>query len=57
MIVHIRMPRRPDPRDPKAKLVLDWADVAFYIFVLVLIAVVLVLALVYGGPSVLSALR
>jgi hypothetical protein len=57
MIVHVRPPRRPNPRDPKARLVLEWADVAFYIFSLVLIAVALVLALAYGGPSILSALR
>lgn len=57
MIVHVRLPRRPNPRDPRARLVLEWADVAFYIFGLVLIGVVLVLALAYGGPSVVNALR
>jgi hypothetical protein len=39
---------RSRPRDPKARLVLEWADVAFYIFTLALTAVVLVLAVVNG---------
>jgi len=50
-------PRRPQPTNPRAKLALEWADVSFYIFWLVLIAVALVLALVTYGPTLLGALR
>lgn len=42
MTVHIRPPHRPEPSDPLARRVLEWADVIFYIFWLVLSAVLLV---------------
>lgn len=57
MIVHVPLPRRPTPQDPKAKLVLDWADVIFYIFCLAFTAVSLVLGLAYYGPTVLGLLN
>jgi hypothetical protein len=57
LIVHLRLPRRPSPRNPKAKRVLEWADVIFYIFCLVLTAVVLVLAVASYGPSIGSLIR
>lgn len=56
MIVHTGLPRRPEPRDAKAQLVLEWADVGFYIFRLVLTAVVLVLGVVSYGPTILGLL-
>jgi hypothetical protein len=54
VIVHMGLPPRPKPRDAKAQLVLEWADVGFYIFRLVLTAVVLVLVLVFYGPAILE---
>jgi hypothetical protein len=53
MIVVPRLPRRPQPTDPTAKLVLEWAEVIFYIFGLVVSATVLVLSLVHYIPAVL----
>lgn len=53
MIVHVRLPRRPRPRDRKARLVLEWADVAFYIFGLVLTAALLALAAFASGTMLL----
>jgi hypothetical protein len=53
--VELRLPRRPQPTNPKAKLAVEWADVCFYIFCLALIAVVLVLTVVTYGPTMLGA--
>jgi hypothetical protein len=50
--VDLRLPRRPEPTDPLARRVLEWADVVFYIFRLTFSAVIVVLALVLYGPSV-----
>ena len=54
--MEIHVPSRPKPQHPKAKLVLEWAEVAFYIFCLALTAVVLVLAVVEYGPTILTSL-
>jgi hypothetical protein len=48
VIVPLRHPRRPEPDDPRAKRVVEWADVVFYVFTLALTAVVLVLAVANG---------
>jgi hypothetical protein len=48
---------RPEPRNPKARLVLEWAEVAFYIFWLAFTATALVLALASYGPTVTGLLR
>jgi len=55
--VELRLPGRPQPTNPKAKLALEWADVGFYIFCQALLAVVLVLAVVAHGPTILGSLR
>jgi hypothetical protein len=54
MIANLRPPRRPKPTDPRARRVVEWADVVYYIFWLVFSAVVAVLALALYGPSILS---
>jgi hypothetical protein len=53
VIMKAPSPRRPDPTDPRARRILEWADVAYYIFWLVFSAVASVLALVRYGPSFL----
>lgn len=53
VIVHFRVPRRPEPTDPRARRVVEWADVVYYIFWLVFSAVAVVLALALYGPSIL----
>lgn len=53
VIVSLRPPRRPEPTDPRARRVVEWADVLYYIFWLTLSAVVVVVALVSYGPSIL----
>lgn len=52
--MELRLPRRPQPTDPKAKLAVEWAEVAFYIFCLALIAVVLALTIAMHGPTILG---
>lgn len=54
MIVIFRVPRRPEPTDPRARRVVEWADVVYYIFWLVFSVVVVVLALALYGPSIVN---
>lgn len=54
MIVLFRFPRRPDPIDPRARRVVEWADVVYYVFWLAFSAIVAVLALVLYGPSIVQ---
>jgi hypothetical protein len=51
VIVKLRAPRRPEPTDPRARRVVEWADVVYYIFWLAFSAVAVVLALALYGPS------
>ncbi|HEV3483887.1 MAG TPA: hypothetical protein VG106_00665 [Vicinamibacterales bacterium] len=53
VIVMLRIPRRPEPTDPRARRIVEWADVVYYIFWLAFSAVVVVLTLVLYGPSLL----
>lgn len=54
MIGNFRPPRRPEPTDPRARRLVEWADVVYYIFWLAFSAVVAVLALALYGPSIFS---
>jgi hypothetical protein len=56
-MLQLRPGRRPEPTDPRAKLVLEWAEVVFYILGQALTATVLVVALIEYGPSALSLLK
>ena len=49
--MELRFPIRPRPESAQAKLALEWADVCFYIFCLMLIAVSLTVAIVMYGPG------
>jgi len=42
MTVPVRPPHRPEPTDPLARRVVEWADVIFYVFWLAFSAVLLV---------------
>jgi hypothetical protein len=48
-------PRRPQPDDPRARAVLEWTDVVYYVFSRVFCAGVLVAAVLMYGPAALSA--
>jgi len=48
---------RPTPESPRARRVVEWADVAFYIFLLAYTAVSLVVFAIESGPLILSALK
>jgi hypothetical protein len=54
VIVVFRVPRRPEPTDPRARRIVEWADVVYYVFWLVFSAVVVVLVLAFYGPSILT---
>lgn len=54
VIVSFRAPRRPEPTDPRARRVVEWADVVYYIFWLAFSAIVAVLALVVYGPTIVT---
>jgi hypothetical protein len=47
------IPRRPEPTNPRARRVVEWADVIYYIFWLALSAVLVIVALAVYGPSIL----
>jgi hypothetical protein len=53
VIVIFHVLRRPEPTDPRARRVVEWADVVYYIFWLAFSAVVVVLALALYGSSLL----
>jgi hypothetical protein len=52
VIVSFRAPRKPEPTDPRARRLVEWADVIYYIFWLAFSAIAAVLALVLYGPSI-----
>jgi hypothetical protein len=52
MYLGSRLPRRPEPSDPRAKRIVEWADVIYYIFWLLLSAIVVVIALLTYGASI-----
>lgn len=54
VIVMFRVPRKPEPTDPHARRVVEWAEVIYYIFWLALSAVVAVLTLAIYGPSLVQ---
>lgn len=54
--MQIRLPRKPEPRDPRARSVVEWAEVIYYVFVLIFSAVILVLAAVHA-PDLVTLLR
>jgi hypothetical protein len=49
----MRMPRRPEPTSERLRRIVEWADVIFYVFCLVISGIALALALVGYGPDVL----
>lgn len=49
-------PRRPDVESERARQVLDWIDVAAYVFWVFFLAAVAVLAVVKGVPSDVTSL-
>ena len=53
MNLNLRPPRKPEPTDPLARRVVEWADVIYYIFWLVLSATVIVVGLAFYGPAIL----
>lgn len=54
----VRIPRRPDVEDKTARRVLDWVDTAAYIFWVLFLITLAILALVNGASHVdLTSLR
>ena len=53
----VRLPSRPKPRDPRARAVLEWAEVVFYVFCLALLAAALTLAVFGHEPPLIGSLR
>jgi hypothetical protein len=51
MIWRVPTPRRPEVTSDRARRVLEWADVAFYLFSLGMIAAILVAAVLIYGPA------
>jgi hypothetical protein len=49
-------PRRPEPRDRRARQALEWAEVCNYIFWLVLVATTVVVTLIRYGPDAMRLL-
>lgn len=56
MIWRPPMPRRPDPDDPRARVVVEWTDVVYYVFWRAFCAGVLISSAVTYGSAALSAL-
>jgi hypothetical protein len=54
MIVNLPLPRKPQPTDARARRVLEWADVIYYIFWLAFSAIVAVVAFALYGPAILT---
>ena len=52
MMWRLPTPRRPEVTSERARRVVEWADVLFYVFVLAVIASALVLGLVIYGPDI-----
>ena len=53
MIPHPLLPKRPQPASPRARAVVEWAEVLYYVFRLVFSAVLLGLGLLQCGPELL----
>jgi hypothetical protein len=51
VIARFRPPRRPEVTSKRARQVVEWADVVFYIFTLGILAASLIVALVTCGPE------
>jgi hypothetical protein len=51
-MMHLPRPHRPGVESKLAKDVLDWAETAFYVFWLLLTAVVAVLMLIHSWDSI-----
>ena len=54
MIVNLPLPRKPEPTDPRARRVVEWADVIYYIFWLAFSAIAVVVAFALYGPAILT---
>jgi hypothetical protein len=54
VIVNLPLPRKPRPTDARARRVLEWADVIYYIFWLAFSAIVAVVAFALYGPAILT---
>ncbi len=54
--MHIRYLRRPEPRSERARTVVEWAEVIYYVFVLIYSAAMLVILAVHA-PEILFGLR
>jgi len=54
--MQLRYPRKPEPLDPRARRVVEWAEVIYYVFILIFSAVMLVLAAIHG-PEIVTLLR
>ncbi len=52
-LVSLRIPLRPQPTDPRARRLMEWAEVAYYIFWLAFSAAVAVRAFELYGSSFL----
>ena len=52
-MMRLPTPRYPEPQSERARQVVEWAEVAFYVFCLVLTAVALAMGVVMHGPEVL----
>jgi hypothetical protein len=54
VIVHLPLPRKPEPTDPRARRVIEWADVIYYVFWLAFSAIAVVVAFALYGPAILT---
>jgi hypothetical protein len=54
VLVNFRLPRRPQPTDPRARQVVEWAEVIYYIFWLAFSALVVVRAFELYGVALLK---
>jgi hypothetical protein len=54
VLVNVRLPSRPEPTDPRARQVIEWAEVIYYIFWLAFSAVAVVRALELYAPALLK---
>lgn len=48
------IPRRPEPTDPRARRVVEWAEVIYYVFVLSMAEITIALGVVLHAPALLK---
>ena len=49
--------RRPEVEDERARRIVEWTDVAFYVACRVYVLIVLGMGIVYGGPHASTLIR